>query len=370
MKKSQTQLHEHSEIKVEFLKKYLEKYLSIMMVGKYFNQIDIFDLFCGEGIYTNKGKGSPIVILETINNLCQNKESENYKIRFNCNFNDIDKTKIKKLEENISQKDLKNSFIGEINFSNQDYSEIVSNITEKFKHFQNNKTFIFIDPYGYKNIKITEIEKLLENKNSEVLLFLPTQFMFRFIEKSSPECLIDFIEELVPKEQWPRSNTGIDFIVNLNEILKKKFSNFFVDNFIITRSTNSYFCLFFFTSHIYGLEKMIETNWDLDINYGRGASGIKKSLFDKTNSEPDTSKLKSLLIDFLKIEKTNKDIYEFTLRSKYLPKHAKIVLKELQKSNKLNIESFDGSVIRKGAFYINYDSYKEQNFPKIKIRLK
>lgn len=43
------------------------------------------------------------------------------------------------------------------------------------------KSFYFIDPYGYKEIKAKHILSLLDcNRKSEVLLWLPIQFMYRF----------------------------------------------------------------------------------------------------------------------------------------------------------------------------------------------
>jgi three-Cys-motif partner protein len=65
-KDSQVKMYQHSEVKVRLLKLYLEKYLNILTHSPYFNEINIYDLFCGEGMYEDGGKGSPLIILETI----------------------------------------------------------------------------------------------------------------------------------------------------------------------------------------------------------------------------------------------------------------------------------------------------------------
>lgn len=59
----------HSEAKVEFFKKYLERYLRILYLAPSVDEINIFDVFCGTGIYDNAKKGSPIVAFDVIKNL-------------------------------------------------------------------------------------------------------------------------------------------------------------------------------------------------------------------------------------------------------------------------------------------------------------
>jgi three-Cys-motif partner protein len=56
----------HSEAKVEFFKKYLQRYLRILYLAPSISEINIFDAFCGTGIYDNGKKGSPIVAFESI----------------------------------------------------------------------------------------------------------------------------------------------------------------------------------------------------------------------------------------------------------------------------------------------------------------
>jgi three-Cys-motif partner protein len=94
MKESQQTMMQHSEVKVRLLKLYLERYLNILSASRYIGDINVYDLFCGEGIYENNGKGSPIVILETIKNIYYaSKANGTSKDKFNCFFNDIEKWK-------------------------------------------------------------------------------------------------------------------------------------------------------------------------------------------------------------------------------------------------------------------------------------
>jgi three-Cys-motif partner protein len=54
----------HSQAKIEFYEKYLNRYLRILCLSKFIKRINIYDVFCGMGIYEDGGKGSPIVAFE------------------------------------------------------------------------------------------------------------------------------------------------------------------------------------------------------------------------------------------------------------------------------------------------------------------
>ncbi len=364
-KNSQVTMYEHSEVKVRLLKTYLERYFNVLNNSKFVNDIHYFDFFSAEGIYSNGGKGSPIAGLESIKKAYYNaKHKSGNSGKFHCLFNDLDRTKIKQLEINVKKLNLHHPEIGTINYENKDYQDLCPEISSKLNLIaKNDKAFVFIDPYGYKEIRISDIKSLLGNKKTEVLLFLPTHFMFRFSENGTPESLFDFINEIVPKDKWPLSKTGLDFIDNLTKGFKDYLGDdFFVDTFVISRDKNQFFCLFFFTSHIYGFDRMLDSKWSLDEEDGRGWKfNASNDLFSQVEKQPNTERFENNLLDYLKTNRrSNSDLYEFTLRNGHLPKHINDILKKIQDEGKLKTELFNGSLGRKSAFYINYENYKNQ----------
>ncbi len=54
MKESQLLPYEHSEIKVRLLKLYLDRYIHILALARGVDDVHVYDLFCGEGIYDNQ----------------------------------------------------------------------------------------------------------------------------------------------------------------------------------------------------------------------------------------------------------------------------------------------------------------------------
>jgi len=357
--KSQLTMLDHSKAKVLLLQKYLEKYLNIIANDGFTQKINVFDLFCGEGVYENEGEGSPLAILRTLKDLhFINKAKNKDLVKVDLYFNDKDEFKIQKLESIISEKKLHYDSFGKIAYRSKDYKEIIDSLTGYIQNLKNEKAFVFIDPYGYKEIRASEIKKLLQSKKSEVLLFLPTQFMYRFDEKGTPEALIEIIEELVDIKEWKASTSVFHFISQFKEALKNYLGkDFFVDTFAIEKDSRTVFCLFFFSSHIRGFEKMLESKWQIDDDEGKGWSYEKTgNLFSELKMNP----LEQKLIDF--ISKDNKvyngQLYEFTLRNGFLPTHAVEILGALQADSKIDVLSDKEEKIRKSAFYINYDNYK------------
>jgi hypothetical protein len=74
-----------------------------------------------------------------------------------------------------------------------------------------------------------------------------------------------------------------------------------------------------------------------------------------------------MLKSFLKKERTNGEIYEFTLRSGYLTKHTNEIFYNWQQSGKLEVSA--KQKVRKGAFYISYNYFKNES-EKVRFELK
>jgi three-Cys-motif partner protein len=144
-KKSQLDHYEHSEIKIRLLKKYLEAYLRIIGHSAFFDEIHLYDLFCGEGIYPNGGKGSPIIITDVLHDLISvssNKELHSTKFHFTANDRDLKSfnSVSKYFEEN---KDGRLKWLKSINLQNRDYREFIPELSQKFTSFKRQKAFFF-----------------------------------------------------------------------------------------------------------------------------------------------------------------------------------------------------------------------------------
>lgn len=181
---TKTHLLEHSKAKVTLYGLYLEKYLNILSRVSSVEKIFIFDLMCGEGIYENGEKGSPIIALDKIveqyafNNSCPN---------ISVWFNDLGESKIEPGISKIARVERFKNQIKlpqnvEVKCTQEDYAAVFPKAIAKIENTNRAKGLFFVDPYSYKIIKPDDIKTMLKSGKTEVLLWLPTNFMYRFAE--------------------------------------------------------------------------------------------------------------------------------------------------------------------------------------------
>ncbi len=267
--------------------------------------------------------------------------------------------KIEKLDRIIKNKSLDYEEFGNIEFKSNDYQNELKNLLKILPMLRNEKAFIFIDPYEYKHIKASQIKKLLESGNSEVLLWLPIQFMYRFSSRGTPQALQGFIDEFTQYENWK----DVDSVWKLISQLKTSFQTYldkeyFVDTFTIQKDKNTVFYLFFFSSHMKGFEKMLEAKWKIDTDEGKGWNFRENqlSLFQQYKTNPLEEKLKQFLKGG---QRYNGEVFEFTLRESFLPKHTIEIFKYWQQSGILDVISLTGKKARKGSFYVSYKHFRD-----------
>jgi hypothetical protein len=182
--------------------------------------------------------------------------------------------------------------------------------------------------------------------------------MYRFKDNGTPECLMNFIEELEINDRI-KGVSGLEFIELVKNGFQSKLGqNIFVDSFVIKRDLNQFYCLFFFTSNMLGYIKMLEAKWKIDKEDGRGWQGSQApNLFTQICETANTENLRKSLIDFLKSgTKTSGELFEFVIRNRYLPKHGTDILKSIQEN--LEVTDENGTRAPKGAFYLSYADYK------------
>lgn len=361
-------LAEHSAIKVKLLHKYLSIYLGIIGNLDYVQAIHLFDMYCNQGFFENNKEGSPVQILRSIKDFFYSTQSKGKTPpKINCFFNDIDESKIKLLKEGIAaKKSLYYESYGDLIFTTLDYNKFLERVQEKVNKMKEEKAFVFIDPYDYKTVKTEHILNLLKNKNTEVLLWQPIQFMYRFTT-APPAALQGFIDEL--SLDTLNVKNAKDFVIKLKEGFQKYVGDdYFVDSFTIQKNANTVFSLFFFTPSIKGFEKMLEAKWKIDAENGNGWNYMQHTgtLFESYKINP----LEEALIKYLsQSSRTNQELYEFTLRQGFLTKHANEVFINLQNNGKLDVKLSNGKDAIKKAFYLSYKHYRE-SLAKVTITLK
>lgn len=357
-------LLQHSEAKVELLESYLSVYLNILHRAQGINTIYLYDLFAGEGIYDNGKKGSPLVILEVIKNhyFSNNKDCPHINILINePRISEIEPgtLKIERIKREADK--IFNPPKVTREFDELGYNEVIKNVLGDIENMTSNeRALLFIDPWGYSQVKFEDIISIMKSGRVELILFLPIYFMYRFANKSlsdddfpSGVKLEAFLRNIFENEQ-PDLTDQEAFIDSIKESFRKRSVSKYVDTFVIERSKGQLFSLFFFTNHLRGAEKMLEAKWRLDDSRGKGFRIDEVPNQSALFKGVEGSNYPRLMLDYIKENElvTNSDIYDFGLRKGFLPKHSNKVLKKLKKDNKIVIESLDGKAV-KGNYLTN-----------------
>lgn len=372
----------HSQAKLDLYKKYLEHYLRVLSLASFCTQINLYDIFCGIGLYEDGNIGSPLIAADRIkaNNIYLGQMSKPVK-QIHLSINDNQKDKIETVEKLLENKKVANC---KYFFYNKDADEmldiVIGQVNSKNKSERN---LIFIDPYGYSNIHKDRLEKLLKNESTEIVLFLPVMQMYRFtnvaLNDSERKCYINlrnFINTFFPEDHVIRQDKIPDIFQYINEIKKAlSFNNkFYTCSHYIERDTGSYYALFYISPHIYGLDKMVETKWSADPTTGQGfkQSDPQTSLFETQFKEIDKYKqielLKNLIINELEVKRevNNMDIYKLTLLNEFKPTHANGVLKDLLKTKR--VKAFNPNNTQNNdelGFGISYKDFASQKIKMI-----
>jgi len=329
-------IHEGSEIKLKLYELYLEEYLRVLTTSPFFQNINIYDAFCGTGITKNDKEGSALRAFNVINKI--DKKGKNIQLY----LNDIDTQTIEKLKKNINIQE--NSFV---NISIKPADDFINQSIEV-----NYKSFFFIDPFGYTQVKQSTLDNLFQHKNIEILIFIPIYNIYRFLRKEESR-----------EQDKPIASFLNDMGIGENEAIKAKsveeFAKLIVSSFktraktqftyhqvIENKKFNNKYALFFITHNSKGAEKFLEVQKKMN-------EEMTKQLPLYFVREKEEAEIKEALLNFIKQNNpSNTDIYLAGIINSFLPKELNPLLKNLETSNFIKVEEIGEFKRRKGYFYL------------------
>jgi three-Cys-motif partner protein len=342
-------IEKHSKLKLNIYKKYLETYLSIMGKVNFFESIFIVEPFAGKGIADNGEKGSALIAKEVISSIKDDYEKEKKSVFLR--LNEKEKKSCDKLKENLGLP------LPDISVSNGDANKFIVNTLEETKDKQDHK-FFFIDPWGYTQLKEETYQKIFKAEHLDLLIFIPIYSIYRFLRKKEDaeqlKPIADFLRDIGINEadfEKKDAKKPLNLIGFANEI-KRALSKKAYSEYVYYKMLKNQHALFFMSKNILGAEKFLEV---LDrIN--------EKDLFE---DEPFIKAFIKAIRN--KKELTNCELYKYGILNSLLPKKVRIVLKELEANNKINVMPVgDCKNRRKGNFY-NYYKYYNKKLCKLKV---
>ncbi|MGC8603755.1 MAG: three-Cys-motif partner protein TcmP [Desulfomonilaceae bacterium] len=299
----------HTKAKHTILENYLKAWFPI--ISKNTEKIIYFDGFAGPGIYDDGSPGSPIISLNVAKNHTRFIDLADEIIFY---FVEIEKDRAKHLENLIeksykAQKDDKGWYTIDsklkVSIVQDDFNNIIGKILDNIEKEKANlaPTFVFVDPFGYKEIIPKNLARVLYYKKCELLITYMVGFMDRFLSDKLHGPIDSILglsdQQLRNIEQMPdKEDREMELLRALNDRIlseEKKLDDSSSEIYHIyfkvkDKQNNTMYYLVYFTKSITGMRVMKDAMFNVG-NYGRyfftdyGFVKSQTSIIDYTNNK-------------------------------------------------------------------------------------
>ncbi|RXK60350.1 three-Cys-motif partner protein TcmP [Lacibacter luteus] len=324
--------------KLTIFEDYFKEWLPVFLAkpDPIWKEIQIFDLFAGEGKDVNGVLGSPMRIISVLNANRDLILKSGVKIK--VVVNEYEKQKFDLLVSNL--KSIADTSLYELELYNDDFYKIFESYYESMKKTAN---FLFLDQNGIKQITESVFNKLIQLKQTDFLFFISSSFIKRFNELDEFRKYLKITkQDLEGKSYYHIHKVVLEYYRSM--IPKGK--DYFLAPFSIKKPAGIY-GLIFGTNHTLGIEKFLHVCWKHDrltgeANFDIDNEGIdltRPSLFEEFNKPTKRhlfeQKLKSKILEG--DLKTGKEVYLWVLNEGFLLKDANPIFRELIQLRKIEI---------------------------------
>ncbi len=344
-KKTDADMDLHTKQKVAIYDAYLKRYLKIVPSNS--SRINLYDPCAGKGKY-GEHDGSAIVACKNINYHAAYAPEQGFHIYLN--------------EPNTENRISLQEHCTFPCVDCIDSTDATSFISKHCKQDANGHKLWFIDPYGYTQVNRKSISEIMKLQKSEILLFIPLTFIYRFLQGVSDD----------NKRLKPIANFLNDYSIAHNEakncssapefadLISKKLQTFYGYSWHATMKEGAnYYSLVFIGKHHYGLDKFLEAR--------------DKILDDLASTQlsliPMGAERDLLTLIPEKGYINNCEIYHEGLKNGYSTTGNRKHLESLEKRELIHVTPVNGNRRSKSHFFIGNKYYKDQEI-RIKISAK
>lgn len=346
-KRNYNPLDKQSQEKLRIYSKYLRVYLSIMLNSGY-NNIGIYDMFAGMGVYDKEAKGSAILAFDII------KEFREKHKHIYLYLNDNDEECYQSLRFH-TQADVNRW----VKCTSMEADDAIAMYTKQGDH---KAKLFYLDPYGYIQIKKSSINAIIVDSKSknECFWFIPVTRIVQFFRKGKPISEQESsVAEFFREHEIDISDFQDAGWHQWGQVLKESLEVAFYPSYVgvvklKTRLAN-YYALYFISNHIYGL--------DVFLHNAKSKKDISTQL-GLLSKDADELNIQSYLMEDSE-GKSNKQLYERALRKGIIPRMAGKILQTMKDRKEISIHPFlEGNPVR--GLYLSWGNYKQS--PKIKVK--
>ncbi len=255
----------HTKAKHDILVKYLQAWFAIMGGSRYDQKVGVFDGFAGPGVYDQGEPGSPVLLVDAL--LGHDHFSRWADTKFIFLFNEVDPDRYASLKTTIDGLSArwspwpKNVQVGS---ENRAFSELAEEMLSGGKGLI--PLFAFIDPFGYKDIPMDLIRRLLRYDKAELFIY----FDFNSVNRFAGKGVVDqrFEELFGCKDFYNAPPSGPDRKTFLHDLYERQLrtvcSMAYVRSFeMVNESGHVGNHLFFCTRNLQAFDRMKQAMWKL-----------------------------------------------------------------------------------------------------------
>ncbi len=330
--------NEETLVKLELFRSYITAWLAVFVKSQRVTKkkIRIFDLFCGPGTDCSGQKGSPVLILETLQGLSSSIRNGGYSVE--VFFNDASPDKITELNETLAERKLLTGPYT-LHFSSKDFLVVFEEIQPKMLDSAN---LLLLDQHGVRFFTADIFEKIRTFAMTDTLVFMAASYVRRFKDEPGISQYVDVKEifsKEIPNHQVHRA------LVDYYKSLVPPSQKYFLAPFSLRSGSNIYGVIFGSGNHK-GLQKFLETAWSIDplrgeADYDIDGEGIRvdqQELF-ATTGRPKKTQIFEKHFETEILEGHLPDtgaVYDFVHQQGFLMKHASSVLRRLKKDGQID----------------------------------
>ncbi|MEZ5339392.1 MAG: three-Cys-motif partner protein TcmP [bacterium] len=343
----------HTRKKHELLQRYLSCWFPIVFSrakrGIY------VDSFSFSGRYSDGTPGSPLIALQTA---IESKIKEDRIVDFFFSDSQLDNTV--HLKSEIDALDKPKHL--QVQIENTNSSNCIARALAKLRRVQGEwcPTFVFIDPYGYKDVRYDQIAEILKYNGTEAFVTFMVDRINQFLTFDNEKNQNHLREYFGTEEVFEVAKQSENRIHELRLLYQRQLQKLakHVQYFeMINKNGRTIYYLFFASNHALGNTKMKEAMWTVD----RTGNFLFSDKTDPNTTflfSPDDIAIDNLselyLQHFDGMHDVSTDIiFKFTNENtKYIERHGRLALIKLEAEQNIEVAEYkkDGSRRRKGSF--------------------
>ncbi|NVJ46753.1 MAG: three-Cys-motif partner protein TcmP [Cytophagia bacterium] len=328
--------------KLKLFEDYTQAWLPTFIMRGYNPVLHIFDFFAGTGYDLEGVSGSPIRILDKINEQIGPLYQKNVQVILHLNEYEPSKKKQEKYQllehscnEYLSKKKSLNARV-QIEFYNEDFEDLFPKLYPTIKAFP---SLVFLDQNGIKFLSEKYFLELEKTKETDFLYFVSSSYFWRFGDSEQFKVHLKIDMDQIKNEQYHKIHRSITEQIRQKLPFKTKLKLY---PFSLKKGTNIH-GIIFGASHPRAVDKFLDIAWktnkingDANFDIDDEATIDQLEMFNPPRLSKIQSFQKNLKEKLLQKEITNNfQALDYTYGQGHIPAHAIDTIKELVKDKKI-----------------------------------